>query len=306
MVGCQENPRPNPNAEPVRAPGPALQDCVALPSPTHPLQLRLYTNASPKARHLFNTLALELDGQPLLHSPHGETVRRFLAATPADPSLHNVLINGMGPELGSANSMTLIEQASGPEWQYLALDASAAYRGRLQKYRRAVLFVEPDLFVLHDQLVAGEPVTFQMRLHPLAATRVDTNWGDLRLELPQGGFRIHAPGERRVLRSWQRIESPADALLPGTVTMQLGPTNKVSRLDVLTVFGVFRGPARYDYYAFKLLESDSAVGARIHRAGFPTLVAFRSDPAAASASLTGFGFTGPVGVSILKPKPLSQ
>lgn len=83
--------------------------------------------------------------------------------------------------------------------------------------------------------------------------------------------------------------------------MQLGPTNKLAALDLLTVFAVYRGGEKKDY-AFKLLESNSAVGARIHREGWPTLVAFKTDPAAQNASLTGFGFTGPVGVDVFKPK----
>ncbi len=51
-----------------------------------------------------------------------------------------------------------------------------------------------------------------------------------------------------------------------------------------------------------LLESNNAVGARIHREGLPTLVGFKTDPAAREVSLSGFGFSGPVGVSVFKPK----
>ena len=83
--------------------------------------------------------------------------------------------------------------------------------------------------------------------------------------------------------------------------MRMGPTNKVAELDLLTVFAVHRHGGTNDY-AFKLLESNTAVGARIHRAGYPTLVAFRIDPSAGGASLTGFGFRGPVGVDVFKPK----
>ena len=140
-----------------------------------------------------------------------------------------------------------------------------------------------------------------MLLHPPAATRLDTIWRDLRLDLPKGGFRISAPAGRHALRSWERIESAADSILPGTVTMQLGPTNKLAQVDLLTVFAVYRGGEKKDY-AFKLLESNNAVGARIHREGLPTLVAFKTDPASGKASVTGFPFSGPVGVYVFKPQ----
>lgn len=83
--------------------------------------------------------------------------------------------------------------------------------------------------------------------------------------------------------------------------MQLGPTNTLSRLDLLTVFALHRGDQKKEY-AFRLLESDNAVGARIHRDGLPTMVAFKTDAAAARPNLTGFAFSGPVSVDVFKPK----
>lgn len=288
--------------EPTAGVPPAVQDGVVVPGITNRVQLRLYTNASPDAPHLCNTFDLEVDGAMLLQSPGRQALRRLQREAPSDPSLHHIVVDGRGPELASTNGLIVIEQAAGPDWRYVALDASAAYRDRLEHFRRAILFVEPDLFVLHDHLVAKQPVSFQMLLHLPAATLLDTNWGDLRLDMPRGGFHIHAPARKAVLRSWKRVDSAADAILPGTVTMGLGPTNKVTQLDVLTVLAAYpRGDKKA--YAFKLLESHSAIGARIHRAGLPTLVAFKTDPAATNASLTGFGFSGPVGVSVFKPKP---
>ena len=198
--------------------------------------------------------------------------------------------------------MTVIEQAAGPEWRYLALDETSAYRDRLDRFTRRILFVEPDLFVLCDHLKAREPIRFQMLLHPPAATRVDTNWADLRLNLPEGGFRIATPGRKGKARSWSRVTSTADEFFPGTVTMQLGPTNRLAELDVLTVFAVYP-PGKRREYVFKLLESNSAIGARIHRDGLPTLIAFKTDSTVGTASLTGFRFTGPAGVSVFRPKP---
>ena len=231
-------------------------------------------------------------------------MQRWLAARPFDDSVHNVLVNGRGPNLAPTNGMTVMEQAAGPEWRYLALDESSAYRDRLDRFTRRVLFIEPDLFVLYDHLKAKEPIRFQMLLHPPAATRVDTNWADLRLNLPAGGFRIDTPGRKGELRSWSRVASVADEFFPGTVTVQLGPTNRLAELDVLTVFALYP-PGQRREYLFKLLESNSAIGARIHRDGLPTLIAFKTDPTAPAASLTGFGFTGPVGVSVFRPKPRS-
>ena len=83
--------------------------------------------------------------------------------------------------------------------------------------------------------------------------------------------------------------------------MQVGPSNTLATVDFVTVFAVYPGGVKKDY-AFKLLESKTAVGARIHRDGLPTLVAFKTDPAAVNPSLTGFPFSGPVGVDVFKPR----
>lgn len=284
-----------------RATATASDDFLVLPGPTNVVQFRVCTNAAPDSAHLLNTFEIEAFGALLLQGPGEGRWRRWLDASPSNAGLHNVLVNGSGPRLAATNSLTVIERAAGPEWSYVALDATAAYSDRLTVFRRGLLFVEPDLFVLHDHLVAREPVAFETVLHPPAAARVDPVWHDLRLDLPEAGFRIHAPAGRHALRSWERLESPVDGLLSGTVTMRLGPTNKVSELDLLTVFAVHPSGGTIDY-AFKLLESNTAIGARIHRAGYPTLVAFRIDPSAPGASLTGFGFRGPVGVDVFKPK----
>jgi len=277
-----------------------LHDFVVLPNSANAVQFRLYTNATPDASHLFNTFEIEAYGEKVLQSPGGESLKRWPVRPPTGISLHNLLVDGRGPELHGTNGMTLIEQALGPDWSYLALDATQAYRGRLEQYRRGILFVAPDLFVIHDHIVAKAQLNFQMWLHPPAGTQVDPIWHDLRLDLPKASLRINAPS-RRELRAWEQVMSPADAILPDTMTVKIGPTNKVSQADLITVFAVQPGGKKMDY-VFKLVESNTAVGARIHREALPTLVAFRLDATQLTPSLDSFKFSGPVGVSVFRPK----
>lgn len=301
QIACAANGNFESNAGPTMPTCPA--GCMVVPTLTNAVQFRLFTNASPAAPNLFNTFDIVAGGKTWLRSPAGEPLKRWLAeSTPGIP-LHNILIDDEGPILNVTNSMPVIEQASGPEWHYVALDASAAYRDRLLEYRRGVLFIQPDLFVLYDHLVARKPAKFQMLLHPPAATQVDPIWGDLKLDSANGGIRIHTPSRRPETRMWSRVASVTNSVLPGTMPVQIGPSNKLATLDLLTVFALYPAGAKMDY-AFKLLESKTAVGARIHRDGLPTLVAFKMDSATTNPTLTGFGFTGPVGVDVFKPKRL--
>jgi hypothetical protein len=289
------------NRGPVPPAGPSsnVQDCVVLPGTTSAIQMRLYTNGLPKARHLVNTFEILADGETLLPAAGGDAASG--PSSESGPWLHNILIDGLGPDLGSTNHLRILEQCSGSEWRYISLDVSSAYHGRVDHLQRGLLFVEPNLFVVCDRVVATKPVAYQMVLHPPATTLLDTNWGDLRVNGLKWGCRIRTPGRKGSLRSWKRIESPADSVISNTVTMVCGPTNKVTTLDVITVLAVYTEGEKQDF-AFKLLESKTAVGARIHRAGLPTLVAFKTAAAAAGASLTGFEFSGPVGVAVFTPK----
>jgi len=279
---------------------PDQSDFVVLPNRTNAIQFRLYTNTSPTASHLFNTFEIEAYGKKLLPSPDAESLRQWLRAAPTNSSLHNVLVNGLGPEPGATNGAQIIEQASGPDWSYLGLDLTAAYCGSVEQYRRGILYVAPDLFVVHDHLVGHERINFELILHPPATTRVDSNWHDLRLDTPVARLRVNSPS-RGELRTWERVESPADSFLPNTMTVKIGPTNKVSQVDLLTVFAIQPAGKGMDY-VFKLVESNTAIGARIQRDGLPTLVAFRSDPTNSNSSLDSFKFTGPAGVGVFRPK----
>ncbi|MFO1487237.1 MAG: hypothetical protein U1F65_02055 [Verrucomicrobiota bacterium] len=262
---------------------------MAVPNATNEVQFRLYTNAAPDASHLWNTFDLLAYGETLLESPGGTS------------SWHNLLVNDRGPELRTTNHSTLLEQAAGTNWSYVAFDATAGYPDRLTRFHRGILFVEPDLFVVWDHLVAREPAFFKMVLHAPDVSRVDPIWRDLRLELPRAGFRINAPSPRKSSRDWERVESAADKLFPPTATFQLGPTNRLASLDLLTVYCVHHGGEKKDF-AFRLLETTSAVGVRIHRDGLPTLVAFKTDASATDATLAGFAFKGPVGVDVFTLK----
>jgi hypothetical protein len=293
----------NPNSTQETAPttSPASGEWIIVTNGGNTIQLRLYTNACPDAPHVFNTFELQAHGANLLRSATGALASQGQSLSAPDHPLHHILVNGEGPSLACSNGMTLMEQASGPDWRYISLDGKEAYRGRLEVFQRALLVVDPDLIVIYDRVVAAKPIEYQMLLHPPASTRVDTDWGDLLLDLPQASMIIHSPGRKRDPRPWTQLASPADALLPATATMVLGPTNRVSQLHVLTVFAISPTGQPADYN-FKLLESPAAIGAQIQRQGLPTLVAFRTDAGTENPSLMGFAFSGPVGVYVFKPK----
>lgn len=281
-------------AEPVPAGG------LVLPGPTAPVRIRLHADPSPDAPGLFNTLDLDANGVALLRAPGGIGLAKW-RASPADAEMpHSILVDGTGP-IGDGAEPTVAARASGPGWSYAEVDLGGSYGPRLESYHRGVLFVEPGLFVIHDHAVPRVPSRFSMRVAAPVPARVDAAWGDLRLDLPGAGFTIQSPAPRRQTWVWERLPRPARPAFPESQTFALSPTNRLAILDWITVIAVSPGGAARDV-ASKYLESNTAVGVRVHRDGLPTLVAFRTAANGVPASLTGFGFEGPVGVSVFRPK----
>ena len=105
--------------------------------------------------------------RPLLPVPGGDGLKRWFATSPTNVSLHNILVNGAGPQLA------LDQWHDGDRAGFrpgMALRRFGRKRCSTEagwnSFKRGILFVAPDLFVLYDHLVAKEPVRFQMVAAP--------------------------------------------------------------------------------------------------------------------------------------------
>jgi len=88
---------------------------------------------------------------------------------------HNcILVDGEGqPSEGEDASQPLpvglgevkLVEVKDPYYRYLVGDASAAYQGRLDKWLRHIAFVEPNYFVIYDEVAASSPKQFDWLLH---------------------------------------------------------------------------------------------------------------------------------------------
>lgn len=278
-------------------------EVLFLPSPTNSVQMRLFLGTERGARHAFNCFEISAQGQVLLPASPGPGTLGDLGWKACGKSLQSVLLDGNGPNPPSGFSAKVIDDVSGSGWRLLGLELPGAYADADAKvhYRRNLLYVEPGLFVVHDHFegVDGRRVDWQWHLP--SAARLDPAWGDVRLGTTNTGLVMHAPGTSKHPRAIRRIESPADRLLPATMSVGLSITNRETALDLMVVYGVQRSGVPADF-AFKWVESNTAVGARIYRDGLPTLVGFRTTAGGGKSSISGFEFDGPVGVSVLRPK----
>ncbi len=77
---------------------------------------------------------------------------------------------------------------SSDDYDYVAGDATEAYRGLLTKFHRHIIHLRPGVFVIFDDLAAPENVTYEWRLHSLSKMSLDEK--NRSLLLSQGDARL--------------------------------------------------------------------------------------------------------------------
>lgn len=116
-----------------------------------------------------NTFQLNAYGEALLvantyRDLHGSRFHyQYVHSTAAQ---NGVLVDGEGQIKHSAQPHgRIVASKLTKAWDYVVGDATAAYGGRLTKYRRHVVLLRPDTVILFDELTAAKPSTFQFMLH---------------------------------------------------------------------------------------------------------------------------------------------
>lgn len=176
---------------------------------------------------------------------------------------------------------------------YLVGDAADAYGGRLQRYRRHVVFAKPDLIVLYDDLAALEPATFQFMLHALKPFQIEENRGSLAVEQPAAGVAVRYLSPLPLtFRQWDGYEPKPDREFPNQWHVEAGTQERRNEVGMLTVLLPYRAGQRPDWTAERL-ENSGAVGVRVQRNGKTTLVAFRKEGHTGSVSLGNATWEGP-------------
>ncbi len=271
-----------------------------------PTELPGLTNADHSAvlvmtHHGSRTLDLTLQafGEALATVPPCAVV-----PSPPDPAvtkdLSDLPARAFAPDPTTNGLVSIRDHRSGPEWEYLELDLTSACRGQTTRYRRHLLLVQPDIFVVYDDLAAPVPTRFLSQYSFPPCVHKNPVSGNLNVTAPNAGLTAHwfSPDKDASLSNTKTAAPPAAAELTTWLAASSQPVTEWRSLFIL----VPHANAKRRGLGFKLLESSTAIGARIHRDGLPTLIAFRKNPQPGSANLTGLWFDAPVAVNVFHPK----
>lgn len=79
---------------------------------------------------------------------------------------HNTLmVDGEGQRYGADYPGRIVSFDGGEEVDVAVADATAAYGGRLKRYRRALAFLKPDVLLVYDRVSSEEPRLFEWLFH---------------------------------------------------------------------------------------------------------------------------------------------
>jgi hypothetical protein len=113
-------------------------------------------------------------------------------------SVNSILVDGRGQDKHrSAPQGRIVAFSTGDRIDFVSGEAGGAYGDRLNSFRRRILFVKPDLIVIHDTLEAPEPSTFDWLLH--AAHPMKVSGREAAVEGKVGAARVYflAPQDLR-------------------------------------------------------------------------------------------------------------
>lgn len=194
------------------------------------------------------------------------------------------------------------------DWQYLRIDGATTAHPILKSARRHILLAEPDLVVILDELVLTNSSAVEVQLPSRKLLQHDSVHDEWTLSSERARVVVRLLSLPQSTQSWHShaTSSTGRGMTnsgPGAVRSIVADSG--AEFQHLSIFSVHTNQVRPSL-AFKLLESDTAIGARVHRDGLPTLVAFRKASCLGEANLTGLKFTAPVAVDVFRPKPRSQ
>jgi hypothetical protein len=213
---------------------------------------------------------------------------------------HNaVLVDGQGQRSHTASSTgSILDFELGPDMDYVVGSAAEAYDGRLERYRRCVAFVKPDLIVICDDLAATNEVTFQFMLHGLAPFVVDKKAARARIEQPKAGATVqYLSPVPLAFRQWVGYEPRPEREFPNQWHLEAGSVERRREIQMLTVIVPFRAGKATAWNA-RRLEGKGAVGVRLERNGKSLVVAFRKAHQPGTARLEDMTFDKPVALFV--------
>ena len=207
--------------------------------------------------------------------------------TVASVAHNTILVNGQGQPKSIEAKGRISEFFNSPAYCLFTGDAARAYPGLLDMFDRTVLFIRPDVFIVHDELGAVEPSEFSWVLNAFAPAETDAETQtmviaqqDERLEvrhLSPGGLTYTQTNERPYpmrTKAWCRFTEA----FPQQHTIQV-TTQKQKAEQMLAFMQAYEDSAGPRISNIEKLDAGDAVGLSFSAGEVTETVIFQKRPA---------------------------
>ena len=168
-------------------------------------------------------------------------------------------------------------------WHYALGDATPAYKGRLRKWRRHIVFLRPlddqmtPVVVIYDDLAARDPATFQWWLHAGHRMDIDELTQQVRIEAKDAQLDVFflSPSDLRFSQT-DEFTIPPEGDYPSQWHLTAETTERNDACRFLTVLVPHRADQE-EAAQVKLLSGRGCFAAEVVLQGRKHVVAFRTD-----------------------------
>ena len=188
---------------------------------------------------------------------------------------HNALeIDGRGQPKTSEGKGKVVVFRPGTVYDYVVGEAAAGYGEDVERYRRHLVFLKPEILVMVDEVRAKKPVPLKMWLHGLAPFGIDSGGSRVTLEFETAALAgyLLAPGgltidqtDKYTIPPEQGTTRPEWHLSAETVQSRASPY-------IISVLGVSRAGHKIQLSNVKDTSDGERIGVQFINAGKPMSV----------------------------------
>ena len=199
---------------------------------------------------------------------------------------HNALeIDGQGqPKTGAATGEFVVFQP-GKEYDYVVGDATPGYGPNVQRYRRHLLFLKPDVLVVVDEVKARKPVSLKLWLHGRAPFTVDPSGDRVALTFGKAslsGF-LRSPGGLEIVQTDKYPLPPEQGQTRPEWHLSAETARKHAEARFIAVVGVAKAGETIALDSVEDVSAGGTIAVRFRRAGQPVTVSV--DPSRPSVTV---------------------
>jgi len=250
------------------------------------------------------TFQLQAFGEELLGGLLSRSASSSASARQGRTRMPELWLDGVSVPGGGWSSTAVDAVLASNDWQYVFATMPATNAAGTGTLKRHLLCIEPDLVLVLDEVSLPAPALVETGFWFSRPPEHDVLRDEWTVQTPKAGVTtrfLTSPRSKHTL--WDEAGNLAAGAVTSSAPRCVRSTTaeKVPEFYQATVLVVHPEQSRRSL-AFKLLESDTAIGVRVHRDGLPTLAAFRKAGCIGEANLTGMKFNAPVAVDVFRPR----